>query len=214
MVFSGFQGESQLSLGYVLGVRGFRLDEMGRFTGWTHQVVWTPGMNTAECQKTEVVCGKRTHDPYTGTRRHRHVGTCYRKIKCEKDIADCDHGFWAYFTEFDNQNTDLKDESFPAIIKGYGKVVLGTKGFRSEKAEIVAVVVPNTYDSDATQVALIRRNYPDVQLFDTAAAMFDAYPVEDQTPLQPKNPKDPAFWSFDPKDKTKVLRRVEKSRVV
>lgn len=56
---------------------------------------------------------------------------------CEDDSHQC--GLWAYHN---GDTWGLKD--ITGIVRGYGRTTIGTKGFRSEKAEIVAFVRPET----------------------------------------------------------------------
>ena len=207
MTFRGFNGEVEFSMGYILGVRGFRLDDMGRLTGWSYRTVWTPGENVAVCGKKKATCGQSTYDPYGSS--HMHVDSCWSPNPCNGDIEKCEHGFWAYYEDFDSQGENLANQTYAAIIKGYGKTVLGVKGFRSEKAEILAVTVPSSYRDPVLPSALVGRNYPDIRVFDTKTEMFEAYPTEDQTPKQPIDPRDPEFWKFDLNSKKKIIRRVE-----
>ena len=61
---------------------------------------------------------------------------------------DCTCGFYAYTSPkaLYANSTGGSPEVF-GIIKGYGKATMGTKGFRIEKAEIVALTIPQTRTS-------------------------------------------------------------------
>lgn len=212
MGFQGFNGEVQFSLGYVLGVRGFRLDTMGRFTGWSFKSVWKPGENVSVCGRQKTQCNESLYNSslYSSSYSyHSHTESCYVPNPCDGDIENCDHGFWAYYDDFDSQGEHIAENGYTAIIKGYGKTVLGTKGFRAEKAEIVAVAIPWSYESPARPRIVVERNYPDLKVYNTKTEMFNAFPVEDQTPKKPTDPRNPDFWTFDPTTNQKIIRRVE-----
>lgn len=55
----------------------------------------------------------------------------------------CTCGFYAYNNEDSLiRNSYTNDSAVFGLIKGYGKVTIGTKGFRAEKADIVALTQP------------------------------------------------------------------------
>lgn len=191
-------------MGHILGIRGFKLDTMGRLTGYAYPVVWTPGENVSVCRRKKVICSNNSYSNY-----HDHTSRCYTIDPCDGKIEDCVHGFWAYFDDFDTQAEKIAKTSYSAVIRGYGRTVIGDKGFRSEKAEILAVSIPFTYVDSPTPRAMVRRNYPDIKVFDTKSEMLQSYPAQDLTPKQPTDPKDPAFWTFDPTSKRKIVRRTE-----
>jgi hypothetical protein len=59
----------------------------------------------------------------------------------------CTCGYYAYTDESSlNRNSSWRDGSVFGIIKGYGQVTQGSKGFRCEKAEIVALTRPQVSD--------------------------------------------------------------------
>lgn len=69
------------------------------------------------------------------------------------------------------------------VTKNSGRILLGTKGFRAERSEIVAVA-PFTYSvaEEAYLLHHLKRArstfYPSVTVFSTPAAMFRAYPPD------------------------------------
>jgi hypothetical protein len=114
VTLSGFDGPVEdfaLELGYVTGVRGFRTDYLGRLRGITHTEVFNPGVNLAIC--------------YAG---------------CDtKDMGNCSCGYYAYFITDRAKMHYATEGDVGAIIRGYGQTVVGTKGFRALKADLVAV---------------------------------------------------------------------------
>ena len=102
---------------------------------------------------------------------------------------NCQCGFYAYFD--DGQNTYFEqDKDVLGVIEAYGQVTVGNRGFKCEKARIVALlIVPDR----AFALRLVRRNYPDVAIFESKAAMLAEFPL---TPQDPPGPDaDPDFWT-------------------
>lgn len=97
--------------GVVRGVRAFRVDDLGRLQAINYPTVWKPGENVAKCQATP----------------GRHP------------IGDCSCGFYAFH---DGSNDYHTTTGISAVVEGYGETVLGTRGFRSQKARIVALQLP------------------------------------------------------------------------
>jgi hypothetical protein len=109
MAINGFTGDFELSLGSIVGVRAFALDYLGRLVGVT---------------KTDKVFKPGVN-----------LADCSR---CRLNrLATCECGFYAYFSGQDNKH--MQGNPVGAIIEGTGKTVIGTKGFRTEKAELLAL---------------------------------------------------------------------------
>jgi hypothetical protein len=53
-------------------------------------------------------------------------------------FRDCGCGFWAYW-KFDPHEFHLGEKPVVGIVEGYGKTIVGTRGFRCAKARIVAL---------------------------------------------------------------------------
>lgn len=58
--------------------------------------------------------------------------------------TDCGCGFWAYWA-LNPSEFRMGEKPIVGVIKGYGKVLLGTRGFRSEKAKIVGLHLAYEY---------------------------------------------------------------------
>lgn len=91
------------------------------------------------------------------------------------DLCTC--GFYAYFDGeaniFANQDTNVV-----GIIKGSGETLIGERGFRSKKAEIVALAPyshPGYYKMSRSSrkrlIATLKRDYPDVAVYKTERQM-------------------------------------------
>lgn len=67
----------------------------------------------------------------------------------------CTCGFYAYNNQESLiRNSYTNDSAVFGLIKGYGKVTIGTKGFRAEKADIVALSRPVGFRSRGTEYPL------------------------------------------------------------
>lgn len=85
----------------------------------------------------------------------------------------CECGFWAY-----DEGGFKAHGSVVGVIEGYGKTTVGTKGFRSEKARIVALSCEDSEGNRHSRSTLARLAalYPEVAFADNQDALIDAYP--------------------------------------
>jgi hypothetical protein len=130
-------GGTPLAVGTVTGHRAWNVDHLGRLRGITHPAVWLPGENVAACK------GHRGSSMYFGWG----VETPEKREPCTDEqipVDSCGCGFWAYHAGGDRPKPS--DERAIGIVEGYGRTIIGTKGFRSQKARIVAVVLPTKAD--------------------------------------------------------------------
>jgi len=168
-------GQLPMVLGPLIGLRAFRMTEDG-LTGVHKQVPWGPGENVAECLATA--------SDYAAW-----DGYCYGSYAAA--IADwkphverapfmhCSCGWYAYV---DGSNTYLTTSRVAGLIEGYGHLVVGSRGFRAEKARIVALIQPGemTYDEEFEWRSVCAA-YPDAVTFtsvDEALARFPLTPVD------------------------------------
>lgn len=161
-----------LAAGDVTGMRVWNLDVWGRLTGVSYPVVWTPGENVAAC--------RRANSSYV-----------YFDKEAEgcPGITDpkCGCGFWAYHYGGADHTGHVT-----GIISGYGKTTIGERGFRCEKAKVVAFSMDGVTRQHAR---MLSRNYPDVPQFPDVDAMLDAFPVSDEYAPSPATVED--FWTRD-----------------
>lgn len=123
-------------------------------------------------------------------RKHRHDEA---ERKARDSLEECDHGFYGFF---DNSNDyGEKRDRINGVVEGYGETVVGTRGFRSMKARIVALQIPKKLNRREQAVSLIRQNYPDIPLFDKFDTMISEYPGESglDTGFGPEFEED--FWT-------------------
>lgn len=195
--------------GSLTGMRAFRVDKYGRLTGVTHAQVFRPGENVAVCRKAEheamqaswrglsvslwapsfLVSDQPPTPPAakpltaeaveTPTTRHR-VGS-----------VDCGCGYYAYF----NGGNDYKkqDRTIGALVEGYGVCSVGERGFRAEKARLLALFKPKR-DIRTDIVERIWHNYPNVPVFPNRAAAVAEFPLTLPTYPTPESHAD--FWDL------------------
>lgn len=97
--------------------------------------------------------------------------------------ATCSCGIYAWY-----RPGDLADDGDVfGVIEATGRVLLGTSGFRAERARIVALCVPDDGDGIATRLAA-RYGVP---AFTAPADLLDAFPPEDVTALLGREPEEP-----------------------
>lgn len=87
-------------------------------------------------------------------------------------LENCSCGFYAYY---DGSDDYYKDGFVSGVVEGHGETLIGTRGFRCMKARIVALMIPAAQDRFANR---IRRNYPDIPMFDRFADMVAAFPPD------------------------------------
>lgn len=124
----------------------------------------------------------------------------------------CSCGFYAYFDGGNDYLTDVgggviyntggltfgpsqQDNAtrIAAIVNAWGSATVGSRGFRAEKAEVVALIVPkSTQARHEVAFSRARRNYPDVQVFETEKDAVRAFPLTDAG-YSPET--DPDFWT-------------------
>lgn len=117
----------------------------------------------------------------------------YRPLKCNGMEPTCSCGFYVYqrgSNDFYSPDGKVGQAgSIGGVVRGYGKVVLCSRGFRAEKAEILALYVDPDFGNRLTAALYRRRlgrNY-DVPVFEDYLKMLDEFPVDDPEP-------DDDFW--------------------
>lgn len=159
---AGFKGNPYTSrafaVGSVLGTRAWIIGNNGALTGVYHRYPWQPGINVAE-----------------------HMGPIPAQ-GCDFLGLNCLCGFYGYY---DGSNDYLQDHMawadwrIAGIIEGWGKCVVGARGFRCEKAEVRALVTPLGVDEET--LWQIAGRHPGVPWFATQADAVDAFPLTVRT---------------------------------
>ena len=139
----------------ITGLRSFRVDSLGRLTGVSYQRVWRPGVNEASCHDRSAV-GTLTFGGVSltnyitsftfGTDGDDGKITASAKpasepVEHQVASLDCTCGFYAY-TDRESNPYHAMHEGVLGIVRGSGVATVGRRGFRAERAEIVALVDP------------------------------------------------------------------------
>lgn len=151
-----------LAIEPVRGVRAFEVDTLGRLTGVTYKSVWRPGENTSECKRLSA------DDPASGfwaayNKGLLGPGSARRFVTASPmspvlssdpgetershDMTKCKCGFYAYY---DGSNDYHTPDRINAVVEGWGQTVIGTRGFRAEKARILALHIPGSKPAKPT----------------------------------------------------------------
>lgn len=224
--FSGLPFD--LALGEVYGLRVWRVDVYGRLRArHVAAEPWRPGVNVAKCHADPSMRAS-TYYTYRGQRiastetKYTNHGAGVEYVFTLEDGSQvsttdvpetqiepgpthdapdesCRCGFYAY-TELDHIELDYNphERMVIGVVKGTGRTLLGSQGFRSEKAEIVALVNPAGTGEGAAGsngkrlAAQIAKVYPDIPMFGTRRQMLEFAPVESQMP----DPSTDEFWSL------------------
>lgn len=147
--------EFDFTVGSLTGLRGFRLWPDGSLTGLSYCQRYHTGENLAACYVLN------QEDPAVGTRQSwallsahlRFAGEPYDRDQdrpCHESdgqaFADCHCGFYAYndpaWCEV-GQGSNI----VTGVVEAYGRVVIGSKGFRAEKVRVRALALPQA-DAD------------------------------------------------------------------
>lgn len=134
-----------LAIGDVRGTRAWRLlaDGWGtqRLTGINHPQFWYPtgvGENRAECRR-------GNGDRCTGVEPRCSCGF-YAYLRGINDyLAEYERGYGSppMATTATYASATYGTDLIGGAIRGWGKTVVGTRGFRTERAEILALYVPS-----------------------------------------------------------------------
>ncbi|MEE6273489.1 hypothetical protein V2J56_09035 [Georgenia sp. MJ206] len=168
----GFNGAPEFALGTVRGLRSFTIGESGSLHGVTYPQEWEVGENAARCPLARL--DPRAPSPFV---LHAHPMLAWgasanfmylqyarggvhalfdeRSVEglpatpADHDMSKCACGFYAYF---DDTNEYGATDRAAAVVEGYGQTIIGTKGFRSAKARILALVLPTEPEPEAPPV--------------------------------------------------------------
>ncbi len=204
MPLAGFsEDDAPLAIGYYLGLRWFQADQASHDT-WEFRVSSHDG-TTASCS-----CGQQApienpaempdwHDAHVnatscmvlrGARDPWKPGVnqahCLAGNPHTAPTRACGCGFWAYWRLAGDRQ--VGHPHVAALIKGYGKVIKGPRGFRCEKAEIVGLVPPGDGTSQwagtsAELLALaLEEAYAPAEVYGSVAALLERHKAPDSQP--------------------------------
>ncbi|MDE2470804.1 MAG: hypothetical protein KGL35_19175 [Bradyrhizobium sp.] len=181
-----FGREYLLAVGEQYGVRGWSVRGGKLAAACNHRATWEPGINVAKCRVDEYGSGWQPY--YTG--HHVMGGWLYtgfdhwnleKKPPAHDDAPreDCTCGFYAY----SNPRRAVMG-SVKGVVRITGRTLVGTKGWRFEYGEIVALLNPHAGKGEgswsvtrASYLESLRANYPTVPIFKTDEEMFEAFPL-------------------------------------
>lgn len=149
----------------ITGIRSFRVNAGLLGSPVQLGATWRPGENLAECLS-----------PFA-------PGMPSRKPEHRAGGLTCNCGFYAYFDR--HHNPYHSHNTILGLIEGYGLVTVGSRGFRCEKARIVALVLEA---GRGVGVIGLGSNYPGVSMFgsvDEAVARFPLVAPEGTPPYEP-----------------------------
>lgn len=144
----------------VYGARAFDTDQNGFLTGITYRAPWAVGPNHASC------CTTGTPKPEDLVPPDHGLGACQRGNG---------HGFYGYFDGSNNYRSIGRVE---AVIKGIGETVIGSRGFRTATAEIVALFIPSVRVTTRARYELMVDRYAGIPVFPTFEAMVAEFPPD------------------------------------
>lgn len=204
-------GQAALVAGSLIGLRSFRVVG-SELTGCVRPLAWQPGVNVAVCAidpvEQAMARAMRGYFPWSSPESpHRVAG------------LDCTCGFYAYF------DTDANPHHLPGnvlgLIEGTGRATVGSRGFRVEKARLVALIKPTALPylssgrpiiscdcaactfrnsrnvSSLPDLSVIARAYGDVPIFSTLDAALAEFPLTPMAPVTKPEPP-PVHGGFFP----------------
>lgn len=150
------------AVGTVVGLRAFRLRN-GQLGAATRDAIWQPGENVARCIQDPILDDVTLPEHPVGS-------------------LECRCGFYAFFStrnDYMGNGCDCavcQKDWVAGIIAGYGIVTIGSKGFRANKARIVALVVgdePWNHEMRET----LNRTQPGVPIYPTQQEALAQHPT-------------------------------------
>lgn len=130
--------------GSLTGVRSFRVDDHGRLRGPVRPAVFKPGENVAQCDVIRfqlAFISIKGGGPFSTQIQDGGLYLDTEK-KHRPGEMDCTCGYYAYFDNGSNPHHD-ESECVYGVIQGYGVTTVGSRGFRAEKAKLLALIDPN-----------------------------------------------------------------------
>lgn len=196
--FSG--EESELVTAPLRGYRSWNMSSSRRLASVSMQYVWTSVEQTATCARTP---------PMFHVHRGEHVEPVYRALPAFRgEVSDdsisgeeacvcnawedhripglyCSCGIYGWYQHYQKHLNEFRGY-FSGVIEVSGRVVLGTKGFRAERAKIIACAPGNLFmDNELpphwvnSELQYVKEvHYPEMQVFGSFHDLVDAYPPD------------------------------------
>ena len=145
-----------LQVGEIRAVRTFRIGPGGTLYPLFSDSPWLEGANTARCRLAPPLgVDVSGWEPHTAPE------------------PDCTCGYYAYGSEEAALEYAFARHVL-AVISCWGHVVAGTRGIRAQHARVEAIWMSETVPADLA--AMVRSQYPSVEVFADKASMLAAYP--------------------------------------
>ena len=213
MAIDGFS-DTPLVPGMLTGFRTWKVERQhsvpghagageGTLCSVSYTATWRPGVNHAKCLAPSglrrVICDDETH-----VRPSDHESRCYTNGPCAGLDPRCGCGFWAYTSEssewFRDNPYSITCAQPPrayGIIDGFGRCVVGPRGFRASSAMVRALVLPVSRQdryhfpppvgsADPTEEIseCLRERYSTARIYDSVNAMRAANPLSHRDLLE------------------------------
>lgn len=158
----------------------------GTLTGVTFRIPWTTGVNVALCHRPGCQCNDCQRIVYFQNPLPP-PGNPSDELHMMEHKSGC--GFYAYFDGFNNSFDTMlcngkRGPRIDGVIEGFGKTVVGPRGFRCEKAKILALHIPSkqplltwTLHDLGVVHERVRARYPDVPIYDSYDEMTTLHPA-------------------------------------
>lgn len=173
-------GKAEFVLGSLFGERAWTVNDEGILisASYSHGNDWrTDGESVAECKVWRIPAKFQPEnwEDLSWDERSK-LSDEWRK---NHDIADCSHGFYAYFSDQADGHYYISGETYIlGVVEGYGDVMVGKKGFRSSKAKVLALSVQSrgAWDLNPRIIGLLEENY-EVPVFRSDRLLRKRFPT-------------------------------------
>lgn len=130
---------------------------------------------------------ERLEPPYRGGRWTTPVMTAWcGRSRHRAPVAECSCGLHAWYAPQDAL-AHLGRSQVVAVVAASGDLVLAEEGFRAERMEVLAVMLPSRASATAAHRERVRRvaaaQFPDAVLVDGPAALRREWPADDLSAL-------------------------------
>lgn len=122
-----------LIAGSLTGIRAFSVDRLGRLIGPQFGTVFRPGENLAQC-----VSQSQAVSFTTGHGMIFVSDAPHNEVPHQIGSVGCTCGYYAYFDR--KANRYQMPGNVLGLIQGYGTATTGSRGFRAEKAKLLALI--------------------------------------------------------------------------
>lgn len=164
--------ELGFAAGKVRGARAFIVGggySAGILMGAVYRQWWLPGEMRAICLKQSERYEQMYNEGFGVD-----VTNNPEFIEPNHSMENCLHGLYAFY---DGSNDYHRTDSMKVqgVVEGYGEVMIGSRGFRSTRAKLVALCDEGR--EDALDRDFLHRNYESIPWFDSFDHMISEFPL-------------------------------------